>query len=89
MMGTWALVRPEHDPLGMPLQRQLEHVHTVQIVKSSSLIRVSMESLKLSMGWMPCALRILSFQLFQSSFYRFLKALMHNKRRTIPPIICP
>ena len=40
-------------------------------------------------GWMPCALRILSFQLFQSSFYRFLKELMHNKRSTIPPIICP
>lgn len=50
MMGTWALARPAHDPLGMPLQRQLEQVHIVQAVKSNSLICVSMESLQLSVG---------------------------------------
>lgn len=71
-MGTWALVRPVHDPLGMPLQRQLEHVHTFQTVKSSSLIRVSMESLQLSVGMDAlCSedpeLSVISVQLLQIS----------------------
>lgn len=72
MMGVWALVRPVHDPLGMPLQCQLEHVHTVQTVKSNSPIRVFMESLQLSMGMDAlCSedpeLSVISVQLLQIS----------------------
>lgn len=37
--GRVGLVRPVHDPLGMPLQCQLEHVHTVSC-QSNSPIRV-------------------------------------------------
>lgn len=74
MMDTWALVNPVRASFGMPVQCQLEQVHTVQTVKSSVMKCAPTESLPLWMGIDASFSEDadLSIILFQPSFYKFL-----------------